>query len=52
LKVLYATLAVVIADQTTKLLVRGLQLPFLGINFPGMPLYSTREILGKIIRLT
>ncbi len=52
MKVLYATLAVVIADQTTKLLVRGLQIPLLGIDFSGMPLYSTREILGNMIRLT
>ena len=52
MKVLYATLAVVIADQTTKLLVRGVQIPFLGIDISGMQLYSTHKILGNLIGLT
>jgi signal peptidase II len=52
LKVLYATVSVVIADQLTKLFVRGIQIPFLGIDVPGMTLYSSREILGRILRIT
>ena len=52
MKVLYVTLSVVIADQTTKMLVRGLHIPFLGIDFPGMPLYSSKEVIGDFLRLT
>jgi signal peptidase II len=52
LKVLYVTLSVVIADQVTKLLVRGVQIPFLGINIAGMPLYSSTPIIGNFLRLT
>lgn len=52
LKVLYVTLSVVIADQFTKLIVRGFQIPFLGINFNGMPLYSSKPIIGNFLRFT
>ncbi len=52
MKVLYATLLVVIADQSTKLMVRGVSIPWLGIDFAGMPLYSSKEILGNLVRLT
>ncbi len=46
------TLSVVLADQVTKLLVHGLQIPFLGINFPGMPLYSSMDVIGNFLRFT
>ncbi|HUI30025.1 MAG TPA: signal peptidase II [Candidatus Acidoferrales bacterium] len=52
LKVLYVSLSVVIADQITKLLVRGVQIPFLGINITGMPLYSSKSIIGDFLRFT
>ncbi|MCL4511393.1 MAG: signal peptidase II [Bacteroidetes bacterium] len=52
MKVLYVTLSVVIADQVTKLLVRGVQIPFLGINITGMPLYSSKEVMGNFLRFT
>jgi signal peptidase II len=52
LKVLYATFSIVIADQLTKLLVRGIRIPVLGIDLPGMMLYSSREVLGHALRLT
>lgn len=52
MKALYATLCVVIADQSTKLLVRGVQIPFLGVDIPGMPLYSSKKILGDLMRVT
>ncbi len=42
----------VAADQVTKLIVRGLQIPFLGINLPGMPLYASKEVIGDFLRLT
>ncbi len=52
LKVLYVTLSVVVADQLTKLMVRGIRIPFLGINLTGMPLYSSRNVIGSFLRLT
>ncbi len=52
MKVLYATSVIVIADQMTKMLVRGIRIPFMGINIAGMPLYSSREIFGNLLKLT
>jgi signal peptidase II len=52
LKVLYVSLSVVIADQVTKLLVRGIDIPFLGINIAGIPLYSSKSIIGDFLRFT
>ena len=52
MKVLYVTLSVVIADQVTKLLIHGVQIPFLGISITGMPLYSSKEIIGNFLRFT
>ncbi|HQT91970.1 MAG TPA: signal peptidase II, partial [Candidatus Kryptobacter bacterium] len=52
MKVLYVTLSVVVADQVTKLLIRGLHIPGLGINIIGMPLYSSKSIIGNFLRFT
>ncbi len=52
MKVLYVTFSVVIADQLTKLLIRGLQIPVLGIKIIGMPLYSSKQIIGNFLRFT
>jgi signal peptidase II len=46
------SLSVVIADQVTKLLIRGITIPFLGINVVGMPLYSSTPIIGDFLRFT
>ena len=52
MKVLYVTLSVVVADQVTKLLVRGIEIPFLGINITGIPLYSSKSVIGDFLRFT
>jgi signal peptidase II len=52
LKALYVTLSVVVADQVTKLFVRGFQIPFLGVNITGMPIYSSKPIIGNFLRFT
>lgn len=52
LNVLYVTLAVVIIDQLTKLMVRGVKIPVLGIDIHGMTLYSSRPLIGNFLRLT
>ncbi|MEX1140353.1 MAG: signal peptidase II [Bacteroidota bacterium] len=52
MKILYITGAIVVVDQVTKLLVKGFSLPFLGLYHPGVPLGSTRAVLGDLVRLT
>jgi signal peptidase II len=52
LRVLYTTIAVVILDQITKFLVKGLKVESLGINIEGMPYGSSKELLGNFVRLT
>ena len=42
----------IIFDQLTKLMVKGITIPSLGINFPGMPYGMSKPIVGDFIRLT
>src|ERR1043165_1994060 len=51
-RVLFLTLVIVIADQWSKLLVKGITIEWLGINFRGVPLGSSRPIMGDFLRLT
>ncbi len=52
LKILYVTLGIVIADQITKVLVKGFSIPFLGIEWEGMHYGQTIPLIGDIVRLT
>jgi signal peptidase II len=52
LKILFVTLFVVIADQLTKFLVRGLKIESLGIDFPGMPYGTSKPFVGDFIKIT
>lgn len=52
LKILYISLVVVVADQATKLLVKGISIPLFGINIAGMPLYSSKSVIGNFLRFT
>lgn len=52
MKVLYVTLSVVVADQVTKLLVRGVHIPLIGVDVTGIPLYSSKSIIGNFLRIT
>ncbi|MBI2430117.1 MAG: signal peptidase II [Ignavibacteriales bacterium] len=52
MRVLYVTAFIVISDQITKFLVKGISIPFLGINIEGMPLGSSIPVLGDFLRLT
>lgn len=52
MKVLYVTAFIVISDQITKFLIKGISLPFLGISIEGMPLGSSIPVLGDFLRLT
>jgi signal peptidase II len=51
-RVLSLSLAIVFADQLSKLAVRGLTIPGLGISWPGLPYGSSRPVLGEFLRLT
>jgi signal peptidase II len=52
LKLLYVSAAVVVADQVSKLLVKGFSIPFLNINHPGMLEGERIPIIGNFFRLT
>ncbi|HMN50367.1 MAG TPA: signal peptidase II [Ignavibacteriaceae bacterium] len=52
MKVLYITFAAVLTDVITKLLVKGIQLPFEGIRLSGMPYGSSIPLLGDFLKLT
>jgi len=51
-RVLLLSLLIVLCDQVTKLLVKGVELPALGISWQGMPYGASRQILGDFFRLT
>lgn len=52
MKILYITGAIVVVDQVAKLLVKGFSVSFLDLYHPGVPLGSSRAILGDLLRLT
>lgn len=52
MRILYLSLFIVLADQWTKLMVKGISIPGLGINLRGVPLGSSRVIVGDFLRLT
>jgi signal peptidase II len=52
LKVLYVTLIVVVIDQVTKFLVKGLKVEWLGLDIKGMPYGSSKPLIGDLVRLT
>jgi signal peptidase II len=52
LRVLYASLFVVIADQVTKFFVKGLKIESLGISIPGMPYGSSKQVFGNFVKIT
>lgn len=52
MKILYVTLGIVLADQITKVLVKGFSIPFVGIQWEGMSYGQTIPLIGDIVRLT
>ncbi len=52
MRVLYITFVVVALDQFTKLLVKGLKVEWLGINWQGMPYGSSKPLLGEWVKIT
>jgi signal peptidase II len=51
-RVLYVTALIIVTDQITKFLVKGVNLSFLGIVVQGMPVGSSVPVLGDFLRLT
>ena len=52
MKVLYYSLVVIIFDQVTKLFVKGIKIPALGIDISGMPYGSSKPLIGDAVKLT
>ncbi len=52
MKVLWITLCVLVADQATKLAVKGISVPWAGISLPGIPIGSSYPLLDDWVRLT
>lgn len=52
MKILYLSLFIVIIDQLTKLKVKGIKIPFLGINIDGMTLGSSINVYGDLFKIT
>jgi signal peptidase II len=51
-RVLLLSVGIVLADQVTKWLVKGISMPWLGIQWSGIPLGGSRPLLGDFLRLT
>jgi len=51
-RILYVTLAIVILDQVTKLLVKGFTLPIVHYYHQGMQLGQSIPVIGDFLRLT
>ena len=52
MKVLNLSLFIVVLDQISKLLVKGISIPFLNINLEGMQYGSSINIIGDIFKFT
>jgi signal peptidase II len=51
-RVLLLSILIILSDQTSKLLVKGISIPWLGISIDGMRYGESRPILGDFFRLT
>jgi signal peptidase II len=51
-RILFVSLFIVLADQATKLVVKGFSIPSLGIFVRGMGLGASKPILGDFLKLT
>ncbi|MFA6468504.1 MAG: signal peptidase II [Bacteroidota bacterium] len=52
MRVLFLTVFIVIADQVTKFMVKGIEFPALGISVPGMQLGNSIQVIGDFLRIT
>ena len=47
MRILFLSLFIVLADQVSKLAVKGISIPFLGIEVQGLQLGSSRPVVGR-----
>jgi signal peptidase II len=52
MKIFFVTFFIVLADQTTKILIKGIKIPALGISIEGMQLYDSFSVIGDFFRIT
>ncbi len=52
MKVLYYSLVVVIIDQITKILVKGIYIPFLNFNIAGIDKHQSIKVVGDFLQIT
>gem|GEM_PF-315147 len=52
MKVLYYSFFVIVFDQVTKLYIKGIKIPSLGIDFSGMPYGSSKPVFGEAVKFT
>ena len=52
MSVLVVSLLIVLSDQASKFLIRGVQIPALGISWEGIPYGTSVPVLGDFFRLT
>ncbi len=52
MRILFISLLIVLFDQISKLLIRGFEIPSLGIRVEGMKLGESKQVIGDFIRLT
>lgn len=52
MRIIWVSFFIVLVDQITKLLVKGVSIPALGIDIRGFELGSSRPIIGDFLRLT
>ena len=52
MRILNLTVFIVLADQITKFMVKGITIPALGISIQGLTVGSSRPIIGDFFRLT
>lgn len=52
MRIIWVSIVIVVFDQITKLFVKGFQIPALNLAWSGVPLGSSRPIIGDFLRLT
>lgn len=49
MKIFYITLFIVLSDQITKILVKGINIPSIGLEIKGMQLYDSFNVIGDFL---
>src|ERR1041384_6208223 len=52
MKVLYYSLLVIIFDQVSKFMIKGIKVPALGIDISGMPYGTSKPFIGDAVKFT